>query len=347
VSADERAALLATLAAAGPPVFYYSFHLYTELPSALAVALSLRLLTGAPGPAGAALAAAAASTLPWLHVKMIPAAGALGAVALVRLRGRSLAVFSAIASLAAASFAGYYYRVYGVPNPLAVYGGGIPPDAATSSVRVATGLLLDRSFGLLPHAPVFVLSLAALPLLVRTTARQAWPHLLVGTAIVAPLLGWRMWWGGQCPPARFLVPLVPLLAVTMAARLRESERGLARWRWSLLALGFGLTFFMSARPAALLMLNRGDRPTRLWAALSGETPVERVLPSLAANSATDQRIAILWIGAIVVLLALDVTARRRERVDEALFRGLGLPLLLLLALVALVDAWARVSGPAG
>lgn len=347
MTVDERAAFLAALAAAGPPVFYYSFHLYTELPSVLAIALSLRLLTGAPGPAGAALAGAAASTLPWFHVKMIPAAGALAVVALMRLRGRSLVVFVAIASLAAAGFAGYYYRVFGVPNPLAVYGGGIPPDAATSSVRAATGLLLDRSFGLLPHVPVFVLSFAGLPLLLRRTPREALPHLLVGAAIVAPLLGWRMWWGGQCPPARFLVPLVPLLALTAAARLRESQSGIARWRWSLLAWGFWLALLMAARPSDLLMLNRGDRPTRVWAAISGETPVERVLPSLVANSARDEKIAILWIAAIVVLLALDVVARRRERVDEALFRGLGLPLLLLLAIAVLVDTWARGPGSAG
>jgi len=34
-------------------------------------------------------------------------------------------------------------------------------------------------------------------------------------------------------------------------------------------------------------------------------------------------------------------------VDEALFRGLGLPLLLLLAIVVLVDRWARGPGSVG
>ena len=46
-----------------------------------------------------------------------------------------------------------------------------------------------------------------------------------------------------------------------------------------------------------------------------------------------------------LLLALDALARRHERVDR-LFRGLGLPLVLLLAIGVAVDGWARRSAPA-
>jgi hypothetical protein len=347
VTEDARSALVAALAAAGPPVFYYAFHLYTELPSALAVGLSLRILTGAPGPVAAALAALSISSLPWLHLKMIPAAAALGLVALARLRGRSLAAFVAVASPAVVAFAGYYLWIFGSPTPLAVYGGGVPPDSVVSPLRAAAGLLLDRSFGLIPHAPVFLLSVAGLPLLFsKGLRREAWPHLLVGAAVLAPLLSWRMWWGGQCPPARLLVPLVPLLGVAIAALARGTQRGLARWRWALLAIGTALALFMAVQPGERLMLNRGSRPTRVWAALSGETPVERYLPSLVLNAGPEQRVAMLWAGAIVLLLGLHALARRRAHVDEALFRGLGLPLVLLLAVGILVDRWARTDDQA-
>ena len=56
LTGDEAASQAAWLAAAGPPLFFYSFHLYTEAPSALAAGGSLALLLGAPGAAGAALA---------------------------------------------------------------------------------------------------------------------------------------------------------------------------------------------------------------------------------------------------------------------------------------------------
>lgn len=338
LTSDPGASFLAGALAAGPPAFAYSFHLYTELPSALAVAVALRMLMISPAAGAAAVAALAASALPWLHLKMIPAAAALGVVAAARLRGRALAAFLLVAVVAAAAFLAYYQSIFGVATPLAVYGGGVPPDSAASPLRAATGLLLDRSFGLLPYAPGFLVAIAGLPALLGGERRRLWPVVLVGAAVLVPLLRWRMWWGGQCPPARFLVPLAPLLAVVAALRVARSPVGLARWRGCLTGLGAALGLFMAARPDALLMLNRGDRPTRVWAALSGATPAGRYLPSMVAANASDLRLAALWLGVVALVLALDVVARRREGVD-GLFRSLGFPLLLLLAVGVATDTW--------
>ena len=339
LTTDDGAALFAGALAAGPPVFAYSFHLYTELPSALAVAVALRILTGSPGPTLATGAALAASALPWLHVKMIPAAVALGLLAVARLRGPSLAAFVAVAGVSTAAFLAYYHAIFGIATPLALYGGGLPPDSAVSPVRAAAGLLLDRSFGLLPYAPAFVLVPAALAAS-RGRARDLWPYLVLAIAILLPLLRWRMWWGGQCPPARFLVPLVPVLAPLAALRVAASRQGLRRWRWWLLGSGAALALFMAARPEALLMLNRGDRPTRVWDALSGATPVNRYLPSIVAAQTPDLRLAALWLGIVVLVLVLDVAARRHRGVDRV-FQGAGLPLSLGLVVGILTDVWVR------
>jgi hypothetical protein len=338
LTGDEEAALLAASLALVPPVAFYAFEIYTEVPSALALAVALRLLTAEAGVAGGAAAALLASALPWLHMKMMPAAVALGVVGLVRLRGRSRLAFAAVAVAMAAGFLLYYRAIFGVPSPLAVYG-GVPRDANGSVLRALVGLAIDRSFGLLPYGPVFLLALPGIAGLAR---RRTWPYALVGVAILAPTLPWRMWWGGQCPPARFLVPLVPALALAAAARLAAGRRGLARWRWMLIALGVATTVAMTARPAALLLLNRGDRPTRWWAALSGEWPVGRYLPSLVAPTADEWRVAVVWLIALAFLLGLDALARRRDRVDR-LFGGLGLPIVLLLGIGIAVDTWARRS----
>jgi hypothetical protein len=348
LTGDASAGLLAWMVAAGPPVFFYSFLIYTEVPSALALATALRLLLGAPGPRAAALAAACASLLPWLHVKMVPAAAALGLVALWRLRGSARLAFVAVAGAAAAAYLAYYYAIFGVASPLAIYG-GVPEEAAVGSpLRAAVGLLLDRSFGLLWHAPLTLLALAGLPALARARRPEVIAHALVAIAVLLPLGTWRMWWGGQCPPGRFLVPLVPFLALAVAAgRARDGAqpRGLSRWWAALGGAGLALALFMIARPGDLLLLNRGDRPTRVWAALSGEVPIERYLPSLVAAGPEDAKVAGLWLAALALLLAMDVWARRQARVDAA-FRSLVLPLLLAGTVGALVDAWARpVAGP--
>ena len=336
LTGDEEAALLAWSLALVPPIAFYAFEVYTEVPSALALAVALRLVMAAPGPAGAAAAALLASALPWLHMKMMPAAVALGIVALARLRGRPRLAFVAVAAAMAAGFLLYYRAVFGVPSPLAVYG-GLPRDASGSPLRALVGLALDRSFGLLPYAPVFVLALAGVA--ARARAR-AWAYALVALAVIAPVLTWRMWWGGQCPPARFLVPLVPVLALAAATRVAADRRGLARWRWVLAVLGVATVVAMTIRPGALLLLNRGDRPTRWWAALSGEWPVGRYLPSLVAPSSDEWRVAFVWLGALAILVVLDALARRRDRVDR-LFCGLGLPIVLLLAVGIAIDTWAR------
>jgi hypothetical protein len=204
------------------------------------------------------------------------------------------------------------------------------------------GLLLDRSFGLLPVAPLFVPSVAGLAAL-RFRGVMA-PLLLVGLAVLAPVLAWRMWWGGQCPPARLLVPLVPMLAVTLAVRICGSPRGLARWRWALLGLSTVLAAFAVARPEAMLLLNRRDRPTRLWDALSpGHAQLARYLPSLVYAEGGELRVALLWVAALCILLVLDRIAQRNDRVD-AWFGGLALPLMLLLSIGAATEAWAR-AGP--
>ncbi len=342
LTGDASASLRAWLAAAGPPLLFYSFHLYTEAPSALAVSGSLLLLLGRPGLAGAALAGLLAAALPWLHVKMIGAAAALGLVALLRLRGPALAGFLLVAGAAAASFTLYYWFVFGVASPLALYG-GVPADARVPSWRSLAGLFLDRSFGLLPIAPVFLLALAGLPVAVRR--RESWPHALLGLAVLAPLVSWRMWWGGQCPPARFLVPMLPFLAVAMATRLSGRSTGLARWWRGLFVTGVLLSAVAVAEPASRLLLNRGNRPTRLWAALSEGAAIGDYLPTLTHASERDARLAAAWLVAIGLLLALDRLAVSRARVDRA-FSSFAAAVAAVLLMGVLIDVAIGPAGPA-
>jgi hypothetical protein len=337
----RAAGVFAWALAAGPPLAFYSFHVYTEAPAAFCLAIALRLLLG-PVTVGTGIASAvAASALPFLHVKMTLAAVVLGVLALARARGRSLAAFAAVAAIAGVAFSAYYWSVFGRPTPLAIYG-GVPRDAAGSPGIAALGLLFDRSFGLLPYAPAFLLSFAGLAPLLRGDRSIGAACCAAALSVVLPILSWRMWWGGQCPPARFLLPLVPLLGVSAACAAAASRRGLAAWRWPLVAIGCAVAAFAVVRPMDRLLLNRGDQPTRLLAALPAATPLQRYLPSLVNGGAEEMRVAAVWLGVVAALLALNALAAKRDRVAR-LFSGPVLPLAVFLLGGLLVDYWARAS----
>jgi hypothetical protein len=349
--ADERAARFAWAACVGPPAMFYSFHVYTELPSALLIALALLWLwEPAGGLRRSALGALATAALPWLHLKLMPAAAVLAAVGLWRLRGRARLVHLAVLGAAGVLFLGWFQYVFGRPTPFAIYGGMPPEFSEGSPLRAALGLWLDRSYGLLPIAPVFLLALPGLARRARSAEGRV--HLALLLALLAPVVTWRMWWGGQCPPARFVVPASAMLATALAVHLTAScGRGLARWSGVLTAAGFTLAAVAVAHPGALLLVNRGDRPTRLWAALSGpDRAVERYLPSLVFESVAELRVAAVWLLALAALFALDRLAQRNDRANRAFASG-ALPIVLGLAVGVLVDAWARPTqtetAPAG
>jgi hypothetical protein len=345
VTGDADAALVAWLAAAGPPVFFYAFHAYTEVPSAALALFALRVLLGAPvAPVRAALAGLAVMALPWLHVKMIPAAAVLGLLGLWRLRGRARWAFAATSTALLALYGWHYWRIFGDPTPLALYGSRVPKKIKRADPSAALpGLFLDSSFGLLPNAPIFVLALAGL-----FSLRRRWNPTLaaltaVALAVLLPLVAWQTWWAGHCPPARFLVPLVPWLALLVALRIADSPTGLATWRWPLAMGGLLLAVFMSLHPREHLMLNDRTDPTRVWEALAGAgVSLGRYLPLLISGARVESAIAASWALLLLGLLGLDAGARRGSATRVArLFYGPGLALSLLTLLGALIDRFLR------
>ncbi len=359
------AALFAWAAAAGPPVLFYAGFLYTELAIAFAIALALRLVLWSRHVAASVLAALVLSTLPWLHVRMALAAAVIGGFAVFRFRDRARVAFLATVGLTAAYFVYEQLAAFGTLSPTARYGGLPPGMENPTPARTFFGLFVDGAYGLLPYAPVYVLALAGLPLLLRrratTTAHPPAPSRIAtagrvlacaGTSALLPVLAWRNWFGFS-PPARFTIPLIPVLAVAAALRVSaDPDRGLARWRWPLVALGLAFALFLFFDPPMMRMVNGRYGTSHSYDALAGTVSLSRYLPFPSSRTGTptppwgppasEARVAFVWVSAVVALVALDVLARRHERVDRW-FSGLSLPLALLLAISLAVDHWARPS----
>jgi len=139
LTGDRDVCLAAWLAATGPPLFFYSFHLYTEAPSAPPPLARWRSCSERPALRAPPSPRFCAATLPWLHLKMIPAAAALGLVALLRLRGRPRVAFLLWREPPrprSGSTTGSVFAL--VASPLALYG-GVPRTPRVLSWPVARG----------------------------------------------------------------------------------------------------------------------------------------------------------------------------------------------------------------
>lgn len=82
------------------------------------------------------------------------------------------------------------------------------------------GLLIDQEYGLLLYAPIFVLAVFAW----RDRRRHVLAAVILTGAYLLPVTNVHGWTGGWSPPARFLVPIVPLLGLLVAVGITRAPR---------------------------------------------------------------------------------------------------------------------------
>lgn len=287
--------------AATAPGLFLCVSTYPELPAALIVIASVRRVVVSP-PAGrwkAWLWGLSFGLLAFFHIKYIPLALVLGIGMMWFWKNNRWWVFGGLAMglVALVIFLGL---VMGNPNPLATYG--------TQRVFVEriplglAGLLFDQEFGLLPHSPFYLVCLAATgALLARKKALGVWTFGVLA-AVALPGAAHPLWSGGTSPPARFLFPALPLLAVAGAALSNwGGRRGVTPWLGTLLIASLCLGAFMALGPEQPLYLNQRDGSASVWMALGESWDLTHYFPSLVR--ADVRSIALSAVGALVLVTA--------------------------------------------
>ncbi len=159
------------------------------------------------------------------------------------------------------------------------------------------GLLLDQEFGLLVYAPAFAL---ALPGFIQYWRKDRREFLLVLTLVGAVVLTagtWPMWRGGWNPPARFLVPLVPVLALLAAAGV---QRGLTSG--AALLVGWSLWTGLTGAADPRLVHRDRDGTAPLFRAASGAEEWTRLLPGYVLSDPARHSLALCWGVALLAAL---------------------------------------------
>lgn len=340
------------------------FHSFTVYPDGVGGVLTLAGLwallradeearSGATSARPWLLHGVALSLLPWMHSRFALLAGTIGALVLLKLSATKnpaakAVAFLSVPTVSALLWIGYFIALYGRPDPAAPYAAG----EIGSFVWVPGGLgglLFDQRFGLLAYAPVLAFGFVGLGMMLIRAGRRrlALELLFVMTPYLLTVTHFAMWWGGWSPPARFFVPVLPLLAVPLAVFFAEAGR-VGR----VLAGGAALlTVFASA---VLVLVSRGrlafnvrDTPA-LWLEWLG-TATDLVAGAPSWSRATNVplfRTVLVWIAAAtvagMVVRALDRAGRlRSERLAAAVAGALAIA-----AMAALTIIW-RVAGVDG
>lgn len=181
------------------------------------------------------------------------------------------------------------------------------------------GILADGMSGIAFQAPFYLLGLFAItrwsetPQGFRLGILAALPYILY-------LLPRHEWFGGWAPPLRYLVFLMPVLALGAAAMWERFSRG----PLAVISLATaGLVIHGLAFPWRKFHIANGENAVGEWLSALHHTDYSRLFPSFIRIN------TIAWFGAAVVI-AIVVFGVRRYRID------LAIPVATLLLAIVLV-----------
>lgn len=226
-----RAAAAGVLAVMlSPPAIYYSTQIYPEIVAGLLVILAFRALVSRMAPATRLAAAAAAATLlPWFNLRYLTLTFTLGCViagAAWKASGgtatRRLLVAGML--LRGAVLVGAIFTLSLVMFNLELYGALRQPPRVTAGYYRLENIYVfgfGGLMGLLPLAPVLIVAFAAIPMATRRLGVLS----TMSAAMVAMFYcTFNGYFGspGWSPPGRYLVSVVPLLALPLSVALALS-----------------------------------------------------------------------------------------------------------------------------
>ncbi|CAN5723954.1 hypothetical protein BH23CHL2_BH23CHL2_19140 [soil metagenome] len=209
------------------PIGPYALLLFPEVPAALLLIYAIRR---AAAPENAwwqlGLSGCAIGLLPWLHQRFVPTAAVLALVVFLKvLRSRDVLRNAAFGlgpiAVGGICLLAYNQWLYGLPVQRSEDHAGF--NRLVGTINGGFGLLLDAQWGILITAPVFILAIAAFPIWRRD---HQWIANIVLVAVGPYLVivaAYKVWWGEWGPPARYLVPIVPLAAGPLAAWLQQAS----------------------------------------------------------------------------------------------------------------------------
>ena len=236
VTGQRAVSWLVTLAVGvGAVAFIHSTEVYPEFPAALALVLSLLVVTAKPrlGALDAVWVAALLSAMCWLGVKYAPLTVLVAAYFLLRADRQGRISLLGLGAVSAAVFAWFHIVTFGGLTPYSVnlvYAGQSTTQlfgehvAFSDRIYRLWGLFVDRRFGIGRWEPIFLLVAPGLVLLARRGSLQRLvlglivAQILIAAFVVITMMGW--WFPGRTLVTVLPLMVLPLTLLTVAIRFR-------------------------------------------------------------------------------------------------------------------------------
>lgn len=325
------AAALVTWAAVSfsVPFVPHAWLIYPEIVAALIVARAVFHLWEPPeSSGGAALNGFTLAILPWLHTKFIVLTAALALFEALRLWPKikhSVALAVPIAASVLLWLFSFYW-MYGVFDPQIPYGASMRMVVAANIPRGVLGLLFDQKFGLLVYGPLYVLAVPGIVLLLRRREHRLPAVGAITTAVLflAATTRFYMWWGGSSAPARFLVPIVPLLAPLVAYAIAELTNRVGRALVvSTVFLTIAVAFIAAVSTGERLLYSDPHGSSSLVQALQGPAPLDLILPTFTEeNLRTPIVTSLPWLAALVIAIGVMMILTRVHAIKSAFWMAI-------------------------
>jgi tetratricopeptide (TPR) repeat protein len=318
ITQQKRIALLLWFVASfTTPLLFYSSHIYPEMPLALLLITAYRIIIAknAAKLSTAILLGCGLAGIPWLHSRMALPACLLLLYHLLNIwissrkthwtprRIRFAVIPLCLLALSGLLLAGYYYRLFGSPLPMAAYASAGRTDVFSLSIFLKKGLLgffLDQEAGLLTFAPYYLFLFPGFVLLMRRQLSQAvWLFILIAS-IYVPCGGFTdQWHGGWSPAARYIVDLIPLFWAPFCLCVQHaSQRRFFRYIFAFLVIiGFYWSYLFLENPLSSIMREVGRNP--VFEYYSSVVDVTRYFPSFIVLSPSTYVLAGLWLIGII------------------------------------------------
>jgi len=326
------------------PTAAFAYQYYPEVAAGLIVALLVhytalstdrRRLTAA----GHGLLA---GFLPWLHLRFAPVTAlTVVAFALTRRRDRSsLASFAVGLALPLSALALYDYHVAGSVMPWSLY--ALMPDAELFSSARAwrdfPAMWLDRTWGLVGHAPIYLVGLPGLWLLWQKRPRTAVVVVLSILVLAVPAAG-HGYTGAFTTPSRLIAAVLPLAALPIAEAV--SAYGSSR---PFVAV-FALLGAISIQNGLAYNVHLIKSEASLHAATIGGWLFPLLLPDLSSGRYAQPTLPI-WLAIVAGLIAFPVMTRGRIRLSHSR-SWTGVVAAMVVVFAAVSSGLAAASGARG